>query len=487
MPAERVSRVVVSTHHTVMVPPAVVLGAVVLALAVASSQPPLSIKPILVIGGTGIQGKLMAALEELHGLGFRELRTVSRNASSARARELSSTLGVHVIEGSLESATTLSAALQGCAAAFLVTFTDFHDDEGERRTGRALLDAAHAAHVPHIVWSSGDRTGVRWLDSKADLEQYANSLAFESVLSIRSGFFFENLVTKGGQQRFSVDIVGAGLGGGGGGAGGGGDGGINHDHDGVAGNDSGSKKSSGNSGGSSCQNQRQQQQQQQEVAVVEIGLYSPFPKDQRIPMHAASDVGLFAARSITDTLRHTQSSPLTLRLAQLWQWLKGPTWRPRFAENSGGGDDSGGGSGGRDSGIDQRESFVSSLPSSRARQRHFVRVVGDVITGAEYCASVESIVQRRFSHSDVAIACQYHVVSPDTIERQLPGPAGAKIADLYRRVLDGQLDHLHTQHAILSARESAPAARTLAQWLEDEGARVFAAAVNTTLELAKGS
>ena len=127
---------------------------------------------ILVTGATGTQGGAVA--RELLSRGF-AVRALTRSPEKPAARALAD-LGADIVQGSYDDADALAAAMQGVWGAFLLTDWWEHGVEREVEHGRILVDAAKAAQVKHVVFTSvanADRdTGVPHFDSKYEIEQY---------------------------------------------------------------------------------------------------------------------------------------------------------------------------------------------------------------------------------------------------------------------------------------------------------------------------
>lgn len=146
---------------------------------------------VLVVGATGQQGGAVA--REWLRLGY-QVRGLTRNPAGPRARALMD-LGATMVRGNLNDATSLARALEGVDGVFLMTDFWEHGYGGEVSHGRNMIEAAEAAGVKHLVYSSvasADRkTGIPHFDSKYDVEQ----LLVESGLSwtvIRPVSFMEN-------------------------------------------------------------------------------------------------------------------------------------------------------------------------------------------------------------------------------------------------------------------------------------------------------
>src|SRR5450432_2715287 len=96
---------------------------------------------VVVTGATGQQGG--AVVKNLLERGH-EVRAVTRNTESAKARELASTV-VRLVRASLEDTAALTRALEGATSLFAMTTPFAGGTEAETRQGVAAADAAKAA------------------------------------------------------------------------------------------------------------------------------------------------------------------------------------------------------------------------------------------------------------------------------------------------------------------------------------------------------
>lgn len=119
-------------------------------------------KTIAVVGATGAQGGgLVEAILADPEREFR-VRALTRNAQSARARELV-TAGADVVEADLEDRVSMRAAFEGVDAAYVVTnYWAERTPEDEAKRTRAAVELAQAdtaalaakqAGVGHVIWS----------------------------------------------------------------------------------------------------------------------------------------------------------------------------------------------------------------------------------------------------------------------------------------------------------------------------------------------
>lgn len=159
---------------------------------------------ILVTGATGAQGGSVA--QHLLRDGHFAVRCLTRNVHSAKAQALKDA-GAEVVQGDLDDADSLRAALDGCYGAFGVT--NFWEHFGkEYQQGKNLVDAVQAAGIEHFVFStlpyakkiSGGELDVPHLDIKGQLEEYSRSLGLNATF-VHVAFYYENFLTFFPLQR----------------------------------------------------------------------------------------------------------------------------------------------------------------------------------------------------------------------------------------------------------------------------------------------
>jgi len=106
---------------------------------------------ILVSGATGAQGG--SVVKHLLAGGFR-VRGLTRDTKSSKAQALQA-LGAEVVVGDLKDRKSLDAALVGADGFFLVTqFWEKHSEDDEVEQGVTAIEAAKAANVKHVVFST---------------------------------------------------------------------------------------------------------------------------------------------------------------------------------------------------------------------------------------------------------------------------------------------------------------------------------------------
>lgn len=172
------------------------------------------VKIIAVVGATGRQGGGMArAVLADPGGGF-TVRALTRDPSSDGARELA-VAGAEVVAADLNDPASVRAAFTGAYGAFCHTF--YWDDlspETELRHARAMADAAAAAGLHHVVFSTLEDTRqlsplddqriptlrgrykVPFYDGKADAEVTFRESGIPTTF-LRTALFWENLIAFG--------------------------------------------------------------------------------------------------------------------------------------------------------------------------------------------------------------------------------------------------------------------------------------------------
>lgn len=157
---------------------------------------------ILVTGATGTQGNAVAHALLARGL---PVRALVRDDNAQAARALADA-GAQLAIGSFEHPESLNAALKGADALFSVQMAPGPQRDLERDQARALIDAARATDVRHIVHSSVSNTGTfrmmegwnadRWernyWESKADVEAMVRDAGFPVHTILRPAFMMDN-------------------------------------------------------------------------------------------------------------------------------------------------------------------------------------------------------------------------------------------------------------------------------------------------------
>lgn len=153
-------------------------------------------RTIAVFGATGSQGGSVTDALLRQGA---NVRALVRNTQSDRARSLADR-GVELVRADVDDPQSLTDALVDVDAFYFMTTPyagglENPDSELEARQGVALADAAAAAGVPHVVFSSvggAERnSGVPHFESKRRVEEHLALLGLHTTI-VRPVFFSEN-------------------------------------------------------------------------------------------------------------------------------------------------------------------------------------------------------------------------------------------------------------------------------------------------------
>ena len=150
-------------------------------------------RSVLVSGATGQQGGALARV--LLGKGHR-VRAFVRKPDSPEAKELER-LGAELAVGDFEKPSTVEDAARGMDAAFVVATPFQAGTEAETRHGIAAADAAKAAGVEHLIYSSvadADKdTGIPHFDSKREVEEHIEGLGIPYTI-VAPVYFMDNVL-----------------------------------------------------------------------------------------------------------------------------------------------------------------------------------------------------------------------------------------------------------------------------------------------------
>ena len=165
---------------------------------------------VLVTGATGQQGGAVARalLEKGH-----RVRALTRKPHSDAARRLAAA-GIDVVAGDLVDAESVRRSATGVDTMFLMTNTYEAGPEEETRQGIQAADAAKAAGIGHLIYSSvgsADRnTGVPHFESKHRVERHIAGLGLPYTVSAPVAFMENALAPWGieglrqGTQAFAM-------------------------------------------------------------------------------------------------------------------------------------------------------------------------------------------------------------------------------------------------------------------------------------------
>jgi uncharacterized protein YbjT (DUF2867 family) len=150
-------------------------------------------KKIAVTGATGQQGGKVA--RRLLAQGWK-VRALIRDADKPAVQELAAS-GAEIVAGDLDNRAELDAAFEGAYGVFSVQnfWLPTVGYEGEIRQGKSVADAAKAASVKHLIYSSVGAAhrgmGQKHFESKWIIEQYIQSLDIPYTI-LRPVAFMEN-------------------------------------------------------------------------------------------------------------------------------------------------------------------------------------------------------------------------------------------------------------------------------------------------------
>jgi len=119
-------------------------------------------KVIVVVGATGAQGGGLARAILNDKSGEVAARAITRDVSAPKAKELAQ-MGAEVVAGDVDDVESLKRAFSGAYGVFCVTFFWNHfSAEKEVAEARNMAEAAKAAGVQHVIWSTLEDTR-RWI------------------------------------------------------------------------------------------------------------------------------------------------------------------------------------------------------------------------------------------------------------------------------------------------------------------------------------
>ena len=171
-------------------------------------------KTIAILGATGAQGGGLArAILDDPDSPF-IARAITRDANSDKAKELAA-LGAEVVEASIDDVERLKKAFQGAYGAYCVTFFwDHFSPEKELEEVKNMAQAAKAAGLQHVIWSTLEDTR-KWVplsddsmptlmgkykvphfDAKGEADQIFTDQGVPTTFLLTS-FYWDNLIYFG--------------------------------------------------------------------------------------------------------------------------------------------------------------------------------------------------------------------------------------------------------------------------------------------------
>ncbi len=177
-------------------------------------------KIIAVVGSTGAQGgSLVEAILSDPNRGF-VARAITRNPTNDKARALAAK-GGEVVQADLDDVESLKKAFAGVYGVYAVTnFWEHFSGEKEKAQAKNIADAARAAGVSHVIWSTLEDTRnlmraedkrmpmlqekyrVPHFDAKAEANAYFKGLPTTFLVT---SFYWDNLYSFGLAPKKAAD------------------------------------------------------------------------------------------------------------------------------------------------------------------------------------------------------------------------------------------------------------------------------------------
>jgi uncharacterized protein YbjT (DUF2867 family) len=179
-------------------------------------------KIIAVMGATGAQGGglVRAILDDPQG-GFK-VRAITRDVNSDKAKALAQA-GAEVVAADLEDPESVKNAFDGAYGAYCVTFFwDHFSPDKEKAHAKTMAQAAKAAGVKHVIWSTFEDTRkqiplsdsrmptlmekykVPHFDAKAEANAYFTDLSLP-VTFLLTSFYWDNMIFFGMNPKKGPD------------------------------------------------------------------------------------------------------------------------------------------------------------------------------------------------------------------------------------------------------------------------------------------
>jgi uncharacterized protein YbjT (DUF2867 family) len=179
-------------------------------------------KIITIFGATGAQGGGLARSILADRDGPFAVRAVTRDVNSEPARALAAA-GAEVVAANLDDSAAVARAFAGAYGAYCVTFFWAHfSPERELAEARLMAQAARAAGLQHVIWSTLEDTR-RWMqlddprmptlmgrykvphfDAKGEADQYFRDAGVPTTFLLTS-FYWDNLIFFGSGPKPAAD------------------------------------------------------------------------------------------------------------------------------------------------------------------------------------------------------------------------------------------------------------------------------------------
>jgi uncharacterized protein YbjT (DUF2867 family) len=171
-------------------------------------------KIIAIMGATGAQGGGLARAILSDPKSDFVVRAVTRDVNSDKAKDLAR-LGAELVAADIDDVESLKRAFSGAYGAYCVTFYWAHlSPDKELAQAKAMAEAAKAAGLKHVIWSTLDDTR-KWVplsdnrmptlmgkykvphyDAKGEADHFFSDLGLP-VTFLRTSFYWENFLYFG--------------------------------------------------------------------------------------------------------------------------------------------------------------------------------------------------------------------------------------------------------------------------------------------------
>jgi len=179
-------------------------------------------KILAVVGATGAQGGGLVRAICADKNGPFTARAITRNPASEKAKALAA-LGAEIVAADLDDAASVQKAFRGAHGAFCVTnFWEHFKPEKELTQARTMAEAAKAAGLKHVIWSTLEDTRkhvplsdqrmptlmhkykVPHFDAKGEADKFFVESGVPATLLLTS-FYWDNLIHFGMGPRKGAD------------------------------------------------------------------------------------------------------------------------------------------------------------------------------------------------------------------------------------------------------------------------------------------
>ncbi|MDQ3846564.1 MAG: NmrA/HSCARG family protein, partial [Bacteroidota bacterium] len=179
-------------------------------------------KTIVVFGATGAQGGGLARAILNDANSEFSVRAVTRDVNSEKAQELARQ-GAELIVADIDDPDSVQRALEGAYGAYFVTFYWAHfSPEKEKAEARTMAQAAKAAGLQHVIWSTLEDTRewvplndnrmptlmgqykVPHFDAKGESDKFFTELGVPTTF-LRASFYWDNFIYFGSGPKRGAD------------------------------------------------------------------------------------------------------------------------------------------------------------------------------------------------------------------------------------------------------------------------------------------